>query len=50
MDTTLETQSSPIGITDSSIKKGETSIIMQCHDRVFERVTVFDEAGETLSR
>jgi hypothetical protein len=47
MDTTLEVQSSPIAITDGFIKKGETSIIMQCHDRVFSRVTVLDEAGST---
>jgi hypothetical protein len=48
MDTILETQSSPIGITDGFIKNEETSIIMRCHDRLFSQVTVLDETGSTL--
>ena len=48
MDTTLETQLSPIAITDGFIKKGETRIAMHCHDRTFQRITVLDEVGEKL--
>jgi LURP-one-related len=48
MDTSLETPSFPVAIADGFIEKEETSIVMQCHDRVFQRVTVLDEAGEKL--
>jgi hypothetical protein len=48
MDTNLETQSFPVAIANGFIEKEETSIVMQCHDRVFHRVTLLDEAGEKL--
>src|SRR6266536_4070324 len=48
MDTSLETQSFPVAIADGFIQKGETRIVMQCHDRIFQRVTVLDEGGEKL--
>ena len=48
MDTSLETPSFSVAIADGFISKGETSIVMQCHDRVFKRVTVLEEGGEKL--
>jgi len=48
MDSILETPYQPIAISDCIINKGETGLIMQCHDRVFGKVTILDEAGERL--
>jgi hypothetical protein len=48
MDTNLETLSFPVTISDGPHGKGETSITVRCHDRLFESVTVLDEAGQKL--
>lgn len=48
MDTILGTPSSPFAITDGFAEKGETRITMHCHDRIFQKVTVLNEVGETL--
>jgi hypothetical protein len=48
MKTSLETQLFPVAIANGFVKKGETSIVMQCHDATFQRVTVLDEAGGKL--
>lgn len=48
MKTSLETRSFPVAIANGFVEKEETSIRMQCHDGVFQRVTVLDEAGEKL--
>src|SRR4051812_40118643 len=48
MDTILQTPSCPVGITSGFVEKGETTIIMECHDAIFQHVTVVNEEGETL--
>lgn len=46
METSLETQSFPVAIANGFIQDGETSIVMQCHDRIFQNVTLLNTAGE----
>lgn len=48
METILEPQSFPIAIADGFIQAGETTIIMQCHDRIFKDVEVRDQSNELL--
>lgn len=48
METILEPQPFPIAIADGFIQAGETTIIMQCHDRIFKDVEVRDQSNELL--
>lgn len=48
METILEPQSFPIAIADGFIQAVETTIIMQCHDRIFNNVEVRDQSNEIL--
>ncbi|EEA21741.1 hypothetical protein TMatcc_008836 [Talaromyces marneffei ATCC 18224] len=48
METILEPQAFPVAITDGFIQAGETTIIMQCHDRLFNDVDVRDQSNELL--
>jgi len=48
MDTNLETLSFPVAISDGIIVEGETNITVECHDHLFQSVTVLDEAGQKL--
>lgn len=48
MEAILEPPAFPVAIADGFIQTGETRIIMQCHDRVFNDVDVRDESDELL--
>lgn len=48
METILESQSFPIAIADGFIQDGETTIIMQCNDRLFNDVEVRDQSNQVL--
>lgn len=48
METNLEALSFPVAISDGLIVDEETTITVECHDRVFQSVTVLDEAGQTI--
>jgi hypothetical protein len=48
MEMILESQTFPVAIADGFIQAGETTIVMQCHDRIFNDVEVRDESDELL--
>ncbi|PCG96275.1 Hypothetical protein PENO1_030990 [Penicillium occitanis (nom. inval.)] len=48
METILEPQPYSIAIADGFIQAGETTIIMQCHDRIFKDVEVRDQSNDIL--
>jgi hypothetical protein len=48
MDTLLVNQATPVIMSGDFTTKGATKLTMQCHDRLFKRVTIFSEIGEKL--
>ncbi|KAI1474294.1 hypothetical protein K445DRAFT_315547 [Daldinia sp. EC12] len=50
MEAPLQTPSPPVNIFNDYVSSQETTLNVYCHDRIFERVTVTDSAGQALFR
>lgn len=48
MEVAISPPETPVALTEGYVQSKETTIVMQCHDRTFRDVEVFDESGQAL--
>jgi len=48
MNVPLQPPSVPVAISEDTISKEETSLIMYCHNRTFHNITILGEADEKM--